>query len=166
MWFHIKLCWKQTNVSILLVFILELISDLCSFAFSIVFSETINTFKVMFLSLDSIFLAQSLFFYPILLFSKKLTLPELHIVIFNEFVLNQNFCQQPWPRYTYSSFLALSPGIQTLSNVFPAWGSLVQMQSFNCTCWWELLWLQPIQKTPETAQVACLKRVPFGKEEI
>lgn len=71
MWFHVKLCWKQTNISILLLFILELISDLCSFAFSIVLYETIHTFKVMFLSLDPIFLIHSHNFFTLFCFSSK-----------------------------------------------------------------------------------------------
>lgn len=106
MWFHIKLCWKQTNIPILLVFIPELISDLCSFTFSIVSYETINPLKVMFLSLSPIFLTHShIFFYSILLFSKNLcylncrlsSLTNLYLIQIFASILDTGIHTAHWP---------------------------------------------------------------------
>lgn len=153
MWFHIKLCWKQTNIPILLVFIPELISDLCSFTFSIVSYETINPLKVMFLSLSPIFLTHShIFFYSILLFSKNLcylncrlsSLTNLYLIQIFASILDTGIHTAHWPWALES---------KTLGKVFPACGSLGQMLSFKGTSCWELLWLQPVHKS-RTAQGA------------
>lgn len=99
------------------------------------FKSDVSFFRPCFLD------TQSSFFTP-LCFSPK----NLSYLNCKQFVFSEGFYQHPWHTYAYSS-LALSLGIQTLRNVFPAGGSLGQMQSFKGTCWWELLWFQPVQKS-------------------
>lgn len=79
-----------------------------------------------------------IFFKSVWLFSKKHLQLELHIAVFRKFELNQDFCQQPWCRYTYS-LLTLSLEFWTLPNEFPNCGWLGHMLPFKSTWFWELL---------------------------
>lgn len=77
-----------------------------------------------------------IFFLSLFGCSQKKTFPSW--TCSHKFELNQDFCQQPWRRYTYS-LLTLNFEFWTLPNEFPNCGWLGHMLPFKSTFFWELL---------------------------
>lgn len=158
---------QQINISILFVFILKWVSDLFSFAFSIVLYETINTFKVMFLSLDPIFLTHSHYFFTLFCFSpSNLCYLNCTLSSLTNLYLIKIFAS------------SLDPGIHTAHSWPWALESKHLAMCFLLVAPWDKCNLLRVhtgencsdsslyKKPPEAAQVPSLKWVPFGREEI